>query len=184
MTLTVGTLGPATGNTITINANQKRQWQGSIVQTTFVRSDVRTTYTSTASGNGTVITQLRLTITPQRPDSIIWTRWTVFYEVQHDTVFTVLRDGALIGYNRDRGNVRWSGILCPLYDNDYNSTPQNSTINWFDPAGNTTERYYDLAIRSSSNANRTFGFNRTVGSTGQNDYEAGVSWGIVREISG
>jgi hypothetical protein len=104
--------------------------------------------------------------------------------MHHDTVFLVQQDGSLIGYNTYRGNVRHSGILTPLYDNDYASTPQNSTINWFVRAGSTASRYYDLAVRSSSSSNFTLALNRNNNGTGGDSNEVGVSFGFAREISG
>jgi hypothetical protein len=130
------------------------------------------------------MTILRLTITPKRSDSWIWLRWTFFYELHHDHVFLVHRNGSLIGYNQRRGNVRYSGISCPPYDGDYNSTPHTMTVNWFDQPNTTSSRYYDIASRSAGGSNRTIRVNRTLGSSGQDSYEAGFSYGWAREISG
>jgi hypothetical protein len=182
MTVTLGGLAPATGTQTTINNGLIQQ--GTVVQYVQVGSSVRTTYTSSPSGNGTAITQLNLTITPKRADSVIWLRWTVFYEMHQDNMFLVQKDSSLIGYNTYRGNVRWSGILAPRYDNDYSSTPQVSTINWFDPAINTTARTYSLAVRGSGSGTYTFGLNRSLASTGTDGQEVGHSWGWAREIAG
>jgi hypothetical protein len=184
MTLYVGNIGPQTGTDISLAAGQTLQHQGKVIQTVNVRTDTRPTYTALNSGNGTVITQLNLAITPRRADSTIWLRWTVFYEMHHDTGFVVQRNGALIGFNQNRGNVRFSNILTPHYDNDYGSTPQTSTINWFDRPGGTATYTYQLAVRSAGTGTFTFALNRPVGSLGQDDHEAGVSWGFAREISG
>lgn len=184
MTVSTNNLFPATGNEINLGGSTRLHHEGKVIQTVYVRTDARPTYTALNTGNGTAITQLNLTITPQRGDSWIWLRWCVHYEMHHDTVFVVQENGVLIGYNTYRGNPRWSGILTPLYDNDYGSTPQNSTINWFTRANNTAPRTYNLAVRSSTSSNFTFGLNRPVGSTGFDDHEAGVSFGFAREISG
>lgn len=184
MTLTVSNLNAASGNTITVPTGHVLQHEGKVIQTVYVRTDTRPTYTASPSGDGTAITQLRLTIVPKRADSWIWLRWTVFYEMHHDSVFLVQENGALIGYNTYRGNARWSGILTPLYDNDYSTTPQNSTINWFVRANTTASRYYDLAVRSSSSGTYTFALNRCLNSAGTDGQEVGVSFGFAREISG
>ena len=184
MTLTVTNLIPQSGTSISMASGHRLHHEGKVIQTVYVRSDARNTYTASPSGNGTAITPLRLTITPQRADSWIWVRWTIFYELNHDTVFLVQENGALIGYNTYRGNVRHSGILTPLYDNDYSTTPQSSTINWFVRAGTLNSRYYDPAVRSANTGTHTMGFNRTVSSTGSDNNEAGVSFGFAREISG
>lgn len=184
MTLTVNNLLPASGSEISVPSGHKLSHQGKVVQTVYVRTDVRTTYTSLGSGDGTAITQLNLTITPTRADSTIWLRWSLFYELDHDNVFLVQRNGTLIGYNTSRGNARFSGILTPKYDADYNSTPQNDTINWFDRPNSTSSITYQLAVRSANGNNYTFALNRTVGNAGAEGHEVGMSWGFAREISG
>jgi len=184
MTLTVNQLGPATGTDISLASGHRLQHEGKVIQTVTVRSDSRSTWSAPNSGNGTAVTALRLTITPTRSDSWIWLRWTIFYEMHHDSVFLVQENGNLIGFNTQRGNARWSGILTPLYDNDYSTTPQNSTINWFVRAGSTASRFYDLAVRSSSGGNYTLALNRCLNSAGTDGQEVGVSFGFAREIGG
>lgn len=184
MTLTVGSLYPQNNSGINLASGTVLQQQGAVIQTVWLRTDTRSTYSAPNSGNGTAITPLRLTITPKRSDSWIWLRWVVFHEMHHDTVLLVHQNGSLIGYNTQRGNVRWSGIYTPPYDNDYSSTPHTATVNWFVKAGSTSSRYYDLACRSSSSGNYTFALNRTNGSAGQDSYEAGFSYGWAREICG
>lgn len=185
MTLTVNNLLPASGSEISIPSGHRLSHQGKVVQTVYVRSDARPTYSALPSGDGTQITQLNLTITPTRTDSTIWLRWSLFYEVNHDCVFLVQRNSTLVGYNTYRGNVRHSGILTPKYDNDYSSTPQNDTVNWFDRPSSTSSITYQIAIRSANTGTHTFALNRTVGSAGADTgHEVGVSWGFAREISG
>ena len=185
MSVTIQNLEPQSGNEIVFNAAHQMHHQGKVVQTITVTTSSRPTLTAINSGNGTLISSaLNLTITPYRADSWIWLRWTVAYEVNHDTVFLVQQDGSLIGFNTDLGNNRWSGILTPQYDGDYSTTPQVSTINWFVLAGSTTARTYQLCIRSSGGSNHTFALNRTISSAGTDGQENGVSHGIAREISG
>ena len=184
MILTTNNISPATGDEISLDAGTELHHEGRIIQTVIVRTDVRQTFSAPNSGNGTPVTPLRLTITPKRSDSWIWLRWTLHYEMHHDTVFLAQENGSLIGFNTYRGNVRWSGILTPLYDNDYGSTPQPSTINWFVRAGSTNSRFYDLAVRSSSTGNFTLALNRPVGSAGGDNNEVGISYGYAREICG
>lgn len=184
MTLTVNNLMPASGSEIAIPSGHRLSHQGRVVQTVYVRSDARPTYSALPSGDGTQITELNLTITPTRADSTIWLRWSLFYEMYHDCMFVVHRNSVLIGYNTSRGNVRFSGILAPKYDNDYSSTPQNDTINWFDRPNSTSSITYQLAVRSSNSPTNTFALNRTVSNAGAEGHEVGMSWGFAREISG
>jgi len=184
MSLTTTSIAPASGSNINLVPGTELHHEGKVIQTITVRTDVRGTYSAPNSGNGVAITPLRLTITPKRSDSWIWLRWTIFYEMDHDTVFLAHQDGSLIGFNTYRGNVRHSGILTPLYDADYSTTPQNSTINWFVRAGSTSSRFYDLAVRSSNTGNYTLSLNRSLNSAGTDGQEVGVSFGFAREISG
>jgi hypothetical protein len=184
MTTSVSNLGAATGSDISMASGHVLSHQGKVIQTVYVRTDTKGSYASNPSGDGTQITPLNLTITPTRADSIIWLRWVLFYESHQDTMFVVQQGSTLIGYNTYRGNVRWSGILAPLYDNDYSSTPNNNTINWFVPAGSTASRTYSLCTRSSSSGTYVVWLNRTYSSAGGDGHETGMSFGFAREISG
>lgn len=191
MTLALSNLGAATtANQIGITTNHVFAQSGKVIQTVWVRSDARNTYTAPTSGIGTVLTPLNLTITPKRKDSTIWLRWTVFTEAHHEVMLVVHRDDTLIGYNRDRGDVRFSGILTHLYDNDYSTTPSSYTVNWFDTPGdgldttaNQSSFVYKLACRSASGSAYTLGLNRSLSSTGADGQEVGVSFGWAREIA-
>jgi hypothetical protein len=191
MTLSLsGLSGLSTTNEIGLTTNHTFAQSGKVIQTVTVRSDVRNTYSAPTSGIGTVITPLNLVITPKRLDSVIWLRWTIHGEAHHETMLVVHRGSTLIGYNRDRGNVRFSGILTFLYDNDYGSTPSSYTVNWFDDLSRSlesgaaaTQFTYSLACRSASGAAYTLALNRPNGNTGADGNEVGVSFGWAREIA-
>lgn len=180
MALELSGLAGATVTNLSMGANKLLQ-ERKVVQTQTIRTDNRVTYTAQPSGDGTEVTDLRISITPISANSWMWIRYTIAYEMHHDTVWLIMQNSGLIGYNTQRGNIRHSGILTPLYDNDYNSTPQVSTINWFVKAGGTASRYYSPAVRSSSGGTYTLGLNRALGSI-SNNYETGISFGWVREI--
>ena len=168
---------------------------GSVVQTVYVRSDTRTTYTA-AANDGTAITQLNLTITPRYLNSWVLCRWMINAEVEYNTVYRVFRDGALpqvanlpagwpqpAGYNTESGPVQWSGLATGHYDRDTNSTPSNYEIVWVDPQPGNQQHTYAPAIAASySGFSTTFALNRTVnGSTGDN-FESMISIGFAMEI--
>lgn len=183
MTTTVARLSSGGGEIQFSGVHHK----GKVIQNRTVGTSDRVSYSASNSGIGTPIALLDLTFSPRRADSTIWLRWVVFCEVHHDTVYTVHQDSTLIGYNdfASSTGARWSGVYTPWYDaaDNNSSTPQVHTINWFQPAGSTSERTYKLAIRSANSTNRVYWLNRTYGSAGTNSYEIGYSWGIVREIS-
>lgn len=156
---------------------------GMIVQTVWINSSSRRTYTSPQTGNGQPIYELDLRIKPTRSNSIIYLQWMLFYEMHHDNVFTVLRDGSLVGYNTQSGNNMWSGAGVSFYDNDEASTPRNQYISWTDSPSSTSWLNYQLAVRCSTNTSYTFALNRTLNSVGQDSYETGVSMGIAMEIA-
>jgi hypothetical protein len=183
---------------------QNESWQsiamaGSVVQTVYVRSDNRATYSALNSGDGSTITDLSITITPRYKESWILCRWMINGEVHQDTSFLVHQDGSLAspltlanyppgwqnraGYNTVEGNNRWSCMFTGNYDRDESSTPSNYEMLWIDTAnGSTTTRVYSPAIRSSSAGVFTLALNRTLGSTGADNHEMTVSMGFAMEI--
>jgi hypothetical protein len=162
---------------------------GNIVQCVRVRSDVITTWASNNSGNGTTITNLNLTITPKSASNFLIMRWNLYGEMNHNNVLLVHRDGSLItdvgyeGYNNTSGNVRWSGITNSIYDQNDSSTATTLTIIYGIPTGSTTARTYAPAVRSSGAANLTYYQNRTFSSTGGDNNENGVCFGIIYEVT-
>lgn len=162
---------------------------GNIVQMVRVRYDARPTWSSNNSGNGTTITSLNLTVTPKRAANRLIMRWNLYGEINHNNVFLVHRDGSLIttggeeGYNNNVGNNRWSGITNQTYDQNDSSTGNMITIIYSQIAGSTSARTYAPAIRSSDSGNNTYYQNRTYGSSGQDNYEAGVSFGVLYEVT-
>lgn len=165
------------------------KYPGTVVQTKYVRSDTRTTYTSPASGNGTTITDLNLTIVPKFSNSLILLTWMINGEIAENNVFLVHQDGSLItttgyeAYNNVVGNVYYSGLISGRYDADLASTPQNYNLQYYVPAGSTSSRTYAPAVRSASTGAQTFYLNRTANSTGTDGYEVGISVGIAMEIA-
>lgn len=156
---------------------------GMVVQTVWNSTSIRRTYTSPQTGDGQAISELDLRIRPTRSNSVIYLQWMLFYEMHHDNVFTILRNGSLIGYNTQNGNSMWSGVAPSRYDQDTNSTPSNIFISWMDAPATTSFTNYSLGVRCSTNTSYTFALNRTTGSTGQDSYETGVSMGIAMEIA-
>jgi hypothetical protein len=164
---------------------------GNVVQLVRVRSDNRTTYSSATAGNGTTVADLNMTITPRSSSNLLICTWFIFFEVHHDNIFLVHRDGALPtaagyeGYNNLQGNSRFSGLQCAPYDNANNNdtTPHMAKLVYYDIAGSTTARTYAPAVRSSSATAYTFYLNRVVQNTGADNDECGVSFGRIMEIS-
>jgi hypothetical protein len=141
------------------------------------------------SGNGLTISQLSIPITPKFSNSKLVMQWVVNGEVFHDTIFVVHRAGALItttgeaGYNIEAGNTRWSGFTPAAYDQNQDSTPSTYTIQYFATSGSTATTSFAPAIKASGPGTQTFSMNRTLGSAGQDNYEAMVSTGIIWEIA-
>lgn len=161
---------------------------GSIVQCVTRRTDVRSTWSSPNSGNGTTVSDLTLTITPRFANSLLLIQWNINYELHQDNVWLIHRDGSLLtdsgytGYNSSIGNIRSSGVSASDYDQNEDSTPQSRLIQFFIPSGSLTQRSYSPAVRSSSTGNYTMYLNRTVtGSTGD-AHESMISTGVIWEI--
>lgn len=168
--------------------NSKIKKTNSIAQMSFIRADVQATYSSSNSGNGTTVTDLNHTFTPLYNDSILLIEWVITGEMHQDNVWLIHKDGSLItlagyeGYNNEAGNVRYSGVMSAYYDQNENSTPYTLFLQYTTPAEDLTERTYAPAVRSSSSGNYTLYLNRTQGSLGANNYEIGISTGVITEI--
>lgn len=158
---------------------------GLVLQTKLVRNDTQTTYAAPNSGDGNAISELALTITPKRADSIIMLEWWIHNEIQNDTMWVVHRDSVILpdSYNSNLGNVRYSGLAVANYDANDSSTPYLARLFMFDTPGSKKEVTYEPAIRSSSGTARTLYLHRTVGSTGADNHECGVSWGRISELA-
>ena len=182
-TLTVGSIAPATGNTLAMQSGHVIRQPNVYINHWYIRDDIRTTYAANNSGNGTAITGVRLTITPRYSNSTIRLRWTLHGEGNENIVFLVHKNTSLIGYNTQRGNARFSGITTCLYDQNVDSTPHLTTVDWYDRANTTSAINYDVAVRSSNGTNYTYFHNRTSGSTGTANHEIGISFGFAWEIT-
>jgi hypothetical protein len=160
-----------------------------IIQTVTARSDLRTTYSSPNTGNGTRITELDISIAPRRSSSLILITWMINGEIHHDNVFTVYQGTDIIttegfqGFNNQAGNVRWSGVASAFYDRNESSTPSNWIIQYAISAGSTTSRTYSPAVRSSSATAYTFAFNRTLNGSISDSQESMISTGMIMEIA-
>lgn len=161
---------------------------GSVIQTVWKRSDVRTTYASNNSGNGTTVTELNLSITPRFSNSTIICEWMINGELHQDNTFLIHKDGVVqtnpAGYNTALGNTRSSGYASGFYDQNEDSTPSNWKLTYVDNVvGTVAARTYAPAVRSSSSGSYTLALNRTLnGSTGD-AYESMVSVGVAMEIA-
>ena len=181
---------PQANGAVTISSTTNLYLPGSCVQIATVRSDNRTTYSAPASGGGTTITDLNLTITPKNSKSMLLITWMISGECNNDVNFLVHRGGTLItdsgyeGFNNQIGNISiQAGYTTAWYDGDDSSTPATVYIRYQIPAGNTSSRTYAPAVRSSG-GDTTFYLNRPMGTIGSENNENGISNGIIMEIGG
>lgn len=176
-------------NFITMSPGHTLKYPGALIQTVYARTDARSSYASPASGNGTTITDLNISITPKFSDSLLLITWMMNGEIGENNVFVIHQDGALItttgyeGYNNVAGNSRWSGFVAARYDADVATTPQNYTVQYYVPAGSTASRIYAPAVRAANATAQTFFLNRCAGSTGADGNEVQISTACVMEIA-
>jgi hypothetical protein len=159
-----------------------RYMPNEVIQVVTIMTHDRVTY-SLPQDNLITITPVNISITPRFSSSKILVQWTLNGEDHHDTSFCVLRNGTLIGFNTQAGNVRWSGVIAGDYDVDHNSTPNNIKIEWFDNPGTTSSVTYSVAARPSSQYTGWYALNRTINRLGEDAYENGVSTAIAWEIA-
>ena len=162
---------------------------GAILQTKYVRTDKHVSISAPATGNGISLTDLALTITPKKANSLLLMTWMLNYEVYHDFNFLVHKNGALLtlvgyeGYNNLSGNVSWSGVLTAYYDQDQDSTMSSGCLKFIAPAENLLSRNYTPAVRGSGIATQAFMLNRTLGATLVENREIAISTGVIMEIA-
>lgn len=162
-------------------------YTGAVIQTIVTRYDPRPQYSMPTSYPGNIISDLRLTITPQYSNSMIIVEWFIHGEPNnHDAGVRVARNGSVDfgsgGYNNNSGRNNHSFINAAWYDPDNNSTPKAVKILFFDFPGTTSTIFYDPCMASTDGGTRTFNMNRITGSSGQNNHENGVSFGRITEI--
>jgi hypothetical protein len=129
------------------------------------------------------------------PNNWIMCQWQISGETSShsDWGFYVLRNGSYIprgagGSGPGEGNYGtgqyWMHHQGGGYDGEDGSTPMTMCFTYIGRAGLTGSVEYALRMNNSAGSDYTFYSNRTVGSAGQNNYENGVSLGIIYEISG
>jgi len=156
---------------------------GNVIQVTNIRVDAQAGYT--VSNSPSIITELNQIITPKYSNSKMMVQWELHYESQYNLPFVIYKNGSVQsnGYNTVTGNIFYSGYAVAAYDVDVASTPNRTTITYFDTAGSTSAITYGLGIKSGEAGNQTFYLNRPFSSTGAAAYEIGVSLGYVMEIA-
>lgn len=141
---------------------------------------------------GVIVRPLDVSIKPRSRDSFIFIEFNVFYEGGNDIVFTILRDGSMVGAAQPDHEVigRWGaskqqGIGVSRYDNNYDSTPSYIQVPWIDRPGKTEWVTYSFAVKSSGGSSQSFTLNTTLTNyqNGADAYEQGVSFGIAQEIA-
>jgi hypothetical protein len=166
----------------------KMGYAGAVLQTRLIRYDPRPGWSTPTSANGTIVSTMRLDITPQYSNSLIICEWRLHGECgSHDAGFRVARNGTVVtgtyaGFNRDTGQNNHSFINSEWYDADDNSTPQSPSFLYYDFPGTTGAIWYEPTTASTDGNTRTYFQNRPIGSGGQNNHENGVSWGRITEI--
>jgi hypothetical protein len=180
------TAAKVAGNTLSAS---KFGFAGHVVQTIMRRYDPRPGWSvPTSTGGGTLISTMRLSITPVYSNSLIICEWRLHGEVGSDSGIRVARNGgvptsgAYAGINTDTGNNNHSFISSEWYDGDDNSTPQIAAWLYYDVPGSTAAVFYDPCFASTDGGTRTYCQNRPLGSGGQNNHENGVSFGRITEI--
>ena len=162
---------------------------GSIIQNVHKRVDDKLVYNfSTAGTTGTYIDALDTTITPKFVNSRILVQYCISFEVQNDTIFKLFRvvDGSTteIGTNTTDSNY-WSGVWHPGYDTDNNSTARTNQYFFLDTTGLSTIKpiTYRLMIQSGGVGSTQLTLNRTIGASGQQNYEVAISQVLLQEIA-
>ena len=155
---------------------------GTVANVVMVQTREQGTYSAPASGDGTEVTPLRLTITPKKTGNIIILEWVVSGEMQANVVYIVTRNGTRLADTTNASNNRWAGVSAQSYDNENGTTPENPVVKIIDMNSLDVATTYELRVRASAPEERTLYLNRTMVSAGGDYYEASLSTGIATEI--
>jgi hypothetical protein len=181
----------STNNQILVSNGHTLINPGSVIQCQVKRYDTATSYTTGTGLNGVEMTDLRVSITPKRSNSLIICQFQVHGEgaSSHNYIFRVFKNGSVpsgtyAGYNTAAGDQQWSGIAMALpYESDYSSTPFTQNFMYYDFPGSTSPITYAPGVKESGGVSYVWYLNRTVSSTGTTNQENGVSLSIAWEIA-
>lgn len=162
------------------NIEQDNYQAGQVIGYAYVRTDVITTISCPANID-TIISQLQMSFTPKKANSLLHCEWMLSGEVNHDAVYRVAKNGIVPadGYNTVAGNINNSGLSVPAYDVDSNSTPSTNRLIYIFSPGSVSLLTIAPTYRSSGESALTYYLNRSVGGIQEN----GVSWGFIWEIA-
>lgn len=187
-----GVVDLPTGNRISGADTGSLVAPGMVVQFATLRVDTLAAYAvTTSAGTGAaasdrvIIDELDITFTPKFADSKVLIQYMITGEGNtNDAVWMLLRDTTIIGRNAN-GTARWVGFAPYMYDGNNDSTPQAQCFMYVDAPGTTSAVTYHIAYQPSSSGvvTRTFYLNRSVASTGQSNYEVGISLINIMEIA-
>ena len=178
-TLTAGTNITITGNTISASGGGgSTATTSSIgVNMNFIKYDGLTTV-SVSQSPEVELTMYRITITPTSTNSVIELKYNLFGYIACDAVYRIVREvggNSTEFYNTNKGDVAWSGIVAPYYQ-QYGSTPFAQPILFYDEPNTTSEVTYKLTINNSSATTSTYYVNQGTSPTGTtNAGESGIS---------
>ena len=154
---------------------------GLVAQVATLQTRTQATYTAPNSGDGGELTELNMVMTPKDAGNKVILEWHFNGEVHHDTVWIVTRDDVQLANTTDDDDHRWAGVSSQ-HDSNNSSTPDNAIIRIIDEDCLATETTYKLLCRSSTGSTHTVYLNRTIGSAGQDSYEAGLSSCVATEV--
>lgn len=173
--------------------------RGQILQCNHSRTDTVTTflysYREYYNNEGqNFLPQLTL-FNVENPNHLVLCQLQICGEMgnQGDCGFYILRNGGFIntmagasGPNQLGGSNSggyWSWNVGGFYDGDADSTTNTRLFTYWGPIGVTGDVTYSLRPTDTGTNDITFRLNRAVSSAGQNNYEVGVTCGVIYEIS-
>jgi len=185
-TLFVDSIQPkTTGQAITVATTNQA---GHVLQVKYFQLTTSQTESISTANADQVITNFNINITPSSTSSIIKLEANVMYESVSDptnTMWFFYRDSTKLGNTQGspggrRIGISHGSISFPTANND--STPEFTTLTYFDAPSSTSQITYKLGINPNT-TNSVF-INRSVTDTNNNGHERGVSFISATEIGG
>ena len=159
---------------------------GSILQVQHFQLTTSQTVTGVQAMVDLAIPNFVVNITPRNSSSIMKLEAQLMYEsanVAWSTMFFFFRDTTKLANTQASPGSRMIGIAggVSALDSDNNSTPEMTTLTYFDTPNTTSAINYKLGVVARTTNN--FFINRTITDTDSDSYDRGTSYMSVTEIA-
>ena len=150
----------------------------------WIQTRTQGTFTHTYEvGDGTIITPMTITITPQKAGNKAVIEFVIFGEaaLSGRAGFVITRNGVLLPDSSDGSNNGYAVNGVQSFDNNNTSTPQVNIVRIIDENTLGIASTYNVLFRATNSSTETYYFNRSVNAPASSA-ETGVSTAKIIEF--